>query len=611
MSQDPTKTEKQEVDGLSWREIVLTCRRSVELCMEGSRRSFVILVITSLLGSFRPAALAATAGLIVSRVEKMLTNDESDPLILLPWLGIFGGIMLVSGILDAIKTYRESVLSAEMDMVLTKRVLEHRISLDISFLEQPENNDLLSRGTHIAGREFLKFIMQIVGLASLSIQFVTLMGVMMWILPWVTPMLAILTAPMIAFRWRISKLQYQLNYSTTSRMRLRNYYGSELAGTGALPTIKLFGLGSVIGERYRSLNRGLIRLDRKLHRRSAIGQAAGSVGFALLFVVAAGWAAASALTGALSLGYLVTYLASASRFRSCITRITQTTSTAFTNALFVRNIYSFLDVKPTIQVESGIRPASPSRGHIELRDVSFTYPGAASETIHRINLEIMPGESVALVGANGAGKTTLSNLMIRLYDPTEGAVLIDGVDVRDLSADWLYDQIAYVGQSVVRLEVTAADNIAFGDLQRLDGQTEQIAEIAELSGIQSIIDKMPRGLDTVLGRRFGDYSLSGGEWQRLSVARAIAKDAPILMFDEPTANMDARAEYSLFTTLREITKEKTSIIVSHRFATVRSADRIVVLDEGMIAEMGSHDELMRLDQIYAGLYRIQQKALNG
>jgi ATP-binding cassette subfamily B protein len=292
----------------------------------------------------------------------------------------------------------------------------------------------------------------------------------------------------------------------------------------------------------------------------------------------------------------------------------------FTSVLNVRNLYRFFDVEPTIDSRSkrsdargvgAVDAPERARGEIQLDHVSFSYPGASSETLHDIDLHIMPGETIALVGGNGAGKTTLANLILRLYDPTSGVVRVDGVDVREYSTEWLYRQIGYVSQAPVRFEMSAAENIAFADYERLRDQPEEIARIARSAGIESIIDKMPRGLDTILGRRFGEYEMSGGEWQRFGVARALAKEAPIVVFDEPTANMDAHAEYELFTALKEVVKERTAIIVSHRFATVRSADRIVVLDEGRVAEVGSHEELIAKGGIYAGLYEIQQSTLNG
>jgi len=608
MATDTDTSPDKSSPGLA--EFRETAMRSMELCWEISPRSFSALIAASVASSFLPAALAATAGLIVNQTETMLAADQFGMAPLAPWLGLFAGIMLASGALQALQSYVESVLAFDMDRVISRRVLEHRLSLDVAFYEDPANHDLLARGSQFAGREYLKFILQSVNLGALAIQFVTLLAVMMWILPVVTPLLAALAAPIIIFRWRISKLQYKLNMVTTSRDRLRRYYAGELAAKPALPTIKFFNLKDILSERFDKLTRELLDVNRKLFRRRALGQMAGSVAMAIAFLIAAAWASRLALVGELAIGSLVTYLASADRFRASLNKITKAASTVFTNVLFVRNLYAFFDTKPAIHPTAGAVPEE-TQGGLRLENVSFRYPGSDSDTLSGIDVVIESGQTVAIVGGNGAGKTTLANVMTRLFDPTAGVVRLDGTDLRDLSAEWFYQQIAYVPQVPVRFEVSALENISFGAFGRLAGDREQVARIAKEAGVQSIIDKMPRGLETVMGRRFGEYDVSGGEWQRIAVARAVAKDAPILVFDEPTANLDARAEYELFTALKEMTRDKTSIIISHRFATVRSADVIVVLEDGRVVETGSHDELMELGQVYAGLYKVQQKALNG
>lgn len=608
MNEDDTPTRADK--SLAWREIRATARRSIALCYETSPFAFTALVAAFVVDSFLPAALTATAGLVVHQVEGMLAADRVALQPLVPWLGMFAGIMFLKGTLSALKTYHESILAFDMDRVISRRVLDHRLDLDVAFYEDPENHDLLERGSKFAGREFLKFIMQIVNLGSLGIQFVTLLGVMMWILPVVTPLLAVLTAPMILFRWRISRLQYELDHVTTMRRRLRTYYAGELTSKEAIPTIKFFDLKALLSERFDALSRELLEENRKLYRKRVIGQMAGAVALAFAFLVAAGWAARSALVGEIAVGALVTYLASADRFRSSLNNITKAASTVFTNVLFVRNLYDFFDTQPAIDAKTGGRPEE-TEGRIRLENVSFRYPGAEEDTLRGIDLEIEPGKTVAIVGGNGAGKTTLANIITRLFDPTSGTVRLDGTDLRDLAAEWYYEQIAYVPQVPIRFETTARENIAFGDRARLMNDHEAVARIAKEAGVESIIDRMPRGLDTTLGRRFGEYDMSGGEWQRLAVARALAKDAPLLVFDEPTANLDARAEYELFTALKQMTREKTAIIISHRFATVRSADQIIVLEQGRVVEVGNHDELMALGQVYSGLYRVQQKALNG
>jgi ATP-binding cassette subfamily B protein len=597
---------------LNWRDLAKNGRRALEMCWETSRWYLSALIGTSLAASTFPAALAGLAGYLVTQVEALVVEKSDDLASLVPALGAFAVVMLLSGFMQALRAYCNSMLSAHMDLRITKQLAAHSAELDLAFFQLPENHNIITRGAQYAGHDFLKFVLSMISIGAEVFQFVTLLGVMMWIQPIFTPILALLVLPMLAFRWGLSKMQYKINIAQTSKARLKSYYSVELTRKEAIPVVKIFELAPILLERFEALGRDLIDLDQRLYRRSAIGQAVGTAAFALAFLAAAAWAVQETLGGALALGSLVTYLTCAQRFRTCTTKVTKFAAEMFKNSLFVQNLYALLDATPKIQTEAGLSPGR-AQGRIELRNASFHYPGTDDATIRGVDLDIRPGETIALVGPNGAGKTTLAHLIARLYDADSdgGRVLLDGTDVRDLSARYYYDQIAYVGQTPVRFETTAEESLAFGDFKRLKGDRKKIEEIAKKAGVDSIIEKLPSGYDTILGRRFGEQDLSGGEWQRLAVARALAKDAPILILDEPTANLDARSEFELFTALREMTRDKTAIIVSHRFATVRSADRIVVMDEGEIVEIGSHDELMELGGMYSGLYKIQHRALNG
>lgn len=226
--------------------------------------------------------------------------------------------------------------------------------------------------------------------------------------------------------------------------------------------------------------------------------------------------------------------------------------------------------------------------------------------IRDLDLHVRAGETVALVGPNGAGKTTLVKLIARLYDVDKGSVRIDGHDVRGLSVRWFHDRLAYVGQAPIRFEATLEENVAFGDWQRLLGRTDEVREVIERAGLDRLLESVPDGLQTLLGRRFGDHDLSGGQWQLLALARAVARNASILILDEPTSNLDARTEFETFKRFHESSRGRTTLLVSHRFSTVRMADRIFVVDGGRIVEEGTHDGLLEKGGVYASLYAAHQ-----
>jgi ATP-binding cassette subfamily B protein len=270
------------------------------------------------------------------------------------------------------------------------------------------------------------------------------------------------------------------------------------------------------------------------------------------------------------------------------------------------NFFDFLGLQPQIaSAPSATRPAAPLRRGIEFRGVGFRYPESDEWALRDIDLFIRPGEKIALVGHNGAGKTTLIKLLSRLYDPTEGTISIDGADIREFDPLELRQRIGVIFQDFVRYHLPAKENIGFGQIEALDS-LERIIESARKSGADAIIRDLPEGYETMLGRWFrGGHELSMGQWQKIALARAFMRNAEILVLDEPTASVDAQTEYEIFRHFQQLTAGKMAILISHRFSTVRMADRIVVIDEGRIAEIGSHDELLRREGIYARLFGMQ------
>jgi ATP-binding cassette subfamily B protein len=276
--------------------------------------------------------------------------------------------------------------------------------------------------------------------------------------------------------------------------------------------------------------------------------------------------------------------------------------------LYISNLIAFFKEKPQLVSGESV-PASATGAEINVKNVSFTYPGATEPSLRDISLHIRPGETIALVGENGAGKTTLVKLLARLYEPDTGGIEFNGADLRTLSLGDLHKQIGYVFQDFSRYEATASDNIAYGDWRRMSENREKVKEVARQAGVDTLIRSMPAGYETRLGRVFGEYDLSGGQWQKLAIARAFARDASVLILDEPTASLSIQAEYELFCGFHELSRGRTTILVSHRFSTLSIADRIIVMEKGRIVESGSHQELVALAGLYAKLYRLHRHPL--
>jgi ATP-binding cassette subfamily B protein len=278
------------------------------------------------------------------------------------------------------------------------------------------------------------------------------------------------------------------------------------------------------------------------------------------------------------------------------------------HALYVTNLEEFF-LLPT-RPEPPHKASEPSfQGGIEFHNVSFSYPDSPKPTLTNISFDIKPGEAVALVGKNGAGKTTLVKLIGRFYQPDSGKITCNGVALSDFSTDFFYRHIAFVFQNSTLYEASVADNIAYGDWPSLLTNREKIQEIARYTGVDKLIEKTPNGYDTLLGRQFGEHDLSGGQWQQIVIARAFARQARLLILDEPSSNLDAEAEAELFARFRHLAKDKTTILISHRFSTVKMADRIIVLDKGRVVEIGTHQELIAQQGLYATLYELQRQQI--
>jgi ATP-binding cassette subfamily B protein len=424
--------------------------------------------------------------------------------------------------------------------------------------------------------------------------------------PWLLLMLVAGVVPAFLGESHFAFLGYAKNFRQTPIRRQLDYLRVLGGSKEAAKELKLFGLASFLTERFSRLSNQIYDEDVALaRRRLAAGSFLSMIGTAgyysaYVFVI---W---RTITGVLTIGEL-TFLAGAIlQASSNIQQVFSGVSSIADQALFLTDLIAFFEMRPAIASKPNALPAPrPITRGFEFRNVAFRYPGSTRLVLNGLNFHFHPGERVALIGENGEGKTTIVKLLTRLYDPLEGQVLLDGVDLREYNLEDLYREIGVIFQDFMRYEMTARENIAVGRIEHLD-DLPLLHLSAEKSMADEVIGRLPHGYEQMLGRRFdGGLDLSGGEWQKVALARAYLRDAQLLILDEPTAALDARSEYEVFRRFAELTAGKMALFISHRFSTVRMADRIVVLDKGRIAEDGDHKQLTHLGGRYAEMFELQ------
>jgi ATP-binding cassette subfamily B protein len=550
-----------------------------------------------------PAALALAARGLINAAVGSLQAGVGHFEALLPWLLLGFFLAVIEGLTLPTNTYLFNRLSDEINLSVTSDILRHATVLDVASLEDPKVQDTLDRAQHDTAGAFSTIVANLQAVLSDAIQIVFTAAIITYLEPLVLLVICPLAAPYLLYRWRLAKSRYAEEVLWTTKRRWTRYFISQLTHHQAAMETKLLGLGPLFLKKFRQFMTEFRDRDRKRYGRDFFS----SAGFATLttacFYILFGRVALQVIRGGLTVGDIALFAAVASRLRVTLEHLINTLSSAIQQALHLENVRAFLQTAPEISDAGALDPGE-RRGEVELRNVSFTYAGNTVPAVADITLRIKPGEVVALVGENGAGKTTLVKLLARIYDPDAGVVRFDGLDLRDWPLDKLHASIAFLTQGFARYEATAGDNIAYGDWQRILERQGEIEAIARRAGVDETIERMPRGYQTMLGRMFGEVDLSGGQWQKLAVARALARNAALLILDEPTAHLDARAEYELFCRFRDLAKGRTTILVSHRFTTLGLADRIVVLDHGRIVESGTRDELLARGGAFASLYEM-------
>jgi len=555
-----------------------------------------------------PVASLWVAKLIIDRVAGAAGHPGGMTKTLWVLVGVEFVLATLLTLCSRAVDFCETRIAEEFSREVSQKVIRHATRMDLARFEDAGFQDLLERARLQATDradmlgDMGRFIQQTIALLTLSVAAAALS-------PWLLLLVVCCVFPTFLAESHYAFANYSLSHELTPQRRELDYLRQLCTSSASIKEVKLYQLADFLEQRFIKITRGLIRRTARVARRrlvaGSIFAVIGSIGYYAAYAILVG----SAMRGGITVGTL-TFLTGALLSSSASIQVLLSLSSKIADQfLFLSDLFVFLDVKPAAGIgEPGSSNASmeaPQPDGIEFRDVSFSYPGSERTVLRNVSFKIAPKERIALVGANGQGKTTLVKLLARLYEPTTGAIFLDGRDIREYKLDELWERIGVIFQDFGRYEMTASENIAIGRIAER-GNGDRLREAARASGADETLAKLPNGFDQLLGRRFeGGVDLSGGEWQRLAIARAYLRRAGILVLDEPTAALDAKAEHEVYNRFADLATDHIVLLISHRFSTVRIADRILVLDDGEIREEGTHDDLVARGGLYADMFELQ------
>ncbi len=571
--------------------------------------------ILSLLQGFTPALSVWITGLVIDSVVTGIRIHSTSPI----WfpVGLQLAIVLIGNLLSTLSNIIQQLLQEKVSNRVQLLILEKADTLDLAFFENPEFYDKMRQAADQSTYQPVSMISQTFSLFQTTVTMLSMIFLLLQLSWWLALVALIIPIPAffssIHYGWR----GFQRKRWQSPERRVMDYFNRLMTVDTYNKEIKLFTLGNFFVTQFKQLANKLYEEDKEIIVRryliNFLWSALTGVANSAIYLYVALQVVLS--LGRISLGSLSRYTQAAVQAGQSFQGLLSGISSTYENNLYVNTLFEFLEYKPEIVSPPEPQPLAKVTGskglEIEFRNVSFTYPGKDAEThaaLKNVSFTIHAGEAIAVVGRNGAGKTTIVKLLTRLYDPDEGEILIDGRNIKEYDLQELRGHIGVIFQDYVTYFLSARENIGVGRVSEIDNQ-ELVSSAAKKSGANEVIEGLEDGYDTMLGRWFNKGTqLSGGEWQKIALARAFIRDAGILVLDEPTSSLDARAEYEVFTHFRTLTGGRTTVFISHRFSTVRLADRIFVIEHGNIIECGSHEELIQLDGHYAELFNLQAEA---
>ncbi len=591
----------------TWKSTV----RVFRLVWQTSPTLALALATMTLLMSVIPAAQVWLAGRLIDEVVEGIAggsgNEYLRPIVIVAVAQLL--LFLAASLFQTLSNISQQLLQERLAIHVQLSIMEHADRLDLADFENAAYYDQLQQAQRESATRPVMMVTSVFGMVRSGITFATMVGLLIGLSPWIA--VAALVSPIPAFvsgsRYGWWGFQQMRRLSPTRR--LMSYFTTLMTTDTFNKEIKLFTLGDHFINRYRSVADAYYEETRELLVRRYVA----GFGWGAITIVASSatflYVAVQALRGVISLGQLTVYVQAAQQVQQSFQGLLGGVQSIYEHGLYLSTLNDLLDRQPAIEApEHPVPIRVPFQQGIEFENVSFQYPGREEYALRNVSFTIEPGEMIALVGKNGAGKTSIVKLLGRLYDPTEGRILIDGVDIREYDPRELRRQFGTMFQDYVTYQLSARENIGVGNLFEFDN-LEAIRSAAERGGADSLVESLPEGYDTMLGKWFEEGNqLSGGEWQRIALSRAFMRDAQILILDEPTSALDAEAEHDLFARIKQLARGRMAIFISHRFSTTRQADRIIVLEDGQVIEEGIHEELMINAGRYAQLFMLQAES---